>query len=135
VAGGESLLSRYTYRDFIAKEGLDIVQPDVSRRGGITEFMKIADLCKTHGAKIAPHVGLSGLGTRAAALHVSAALPRDMFVSYEYMYKQDNPLVGELVAEPIEKSSDGYLQLPRGLWLCIKLNAKALEKFVVSTNS
>lgn len=130
VAGGESLFSRYTYRDFITKGGLDIVQPDVSRCGGITEFMKIAELCKTSGAKLAPHVGLSGLGTRAAALHVSAALPRDMFVSYEYMYKQDNPLVNELSAEPIEKFSEGYLRLPRDPGLGIKLNTKALKKFV-----
>lgn len=132
VAGGESLFSRYTFRDFITKGGLDIVQPDLSRCGGITEFMKITNLCKTHGAKLAPHTGLSGIGSRAAALHVCAALPRDMFVSYEYMYKHDNPLVEELSAEPIEKFSDGYLQLPKGVGLGIKLNPKALGEFVVS---
>lgn len=129
VAGGESLFSKYTFQDFIAKEGLNVVQPDISRCGGITEFMKIAELCKTHGAKLAPHTGLSGLGSRAAALHASATLPKDVFLTYEYMYKQDNPLVTELAAEPIEKFSDGYVELPKGPGLGIELNAEALKKF------
>jgi D-arabinonate dehydratase/D-galactarolactone cycloisomerase len=131
VAGGESLFSRYTYRDFITKGGLDIVQPDVSRCGGITEFMKIAELCKTFGVNLAPHTGLSGLGSRAAALQVSAAVPRDTFVSYEYMYKRDNPLVNELATDPIEKFEGGYVQLPEGPGLGIKLNPKSLRKFTV----
>ena len=130
VAGGESLFSRYTYRDFITKGGFDIAQPDVSRCGGITEFMKIAALCKASEVKLAPHIGLSGLGTRAAALHVSATLPRDIFVGYEYMYEQDNPLVNGLTTESVEKFKDGYLQLPEGPGLGIKLNTESIKNFV-----
>jgi len=129
VAGGESLFSSYTFQDFIAKGGLDVVQPDVSRCGGITEFMKIAEFCKTRGAKLAPHTGLSGLGSRAAALQASAALPKDVFLTYEYMYKQDNPLVTELAAEPIEKFKDGHVELPKKPGLGIELNVRALKKF------
>jgi len=131
VAGGESLFSSYTFQDFLAKGGLDVAQPDISRCGGITEFMRIVNLCKTHGVKVAPHIGLSGLGTRAATLHAAAAVPRNVFLSYEYMYKQDNPLVIGLTTEPIEKFSDGYLQLPKGPGLGIRLNPKAMKKFVV----
>lgn len=95
--------------------------------------MKIGELCKTSGVNLAPHTGLSGLGSRAAALHASAAVPRDTFVSYEYMYKQDNPLVNELTTEPVEKFKDGYMQLPKGPGLGIKLNPESLRKFTYRT--
>jgi len=131
IAGGESLFSSHTFHDFIVKGGFDIAQPNLSRCGGITECMRIAELCKNHGVKLAPHVGLSGPGARAAALQVSAALPRDVFFTYEYMYRQDNPLVTSLLAEPLEKFSRGHLELPKASGLGMSLDTSAIEKFLV----
>jgi len=131
IAGGESLFSSYTFHDFITKGGFDVAQPNLSRCGGITEYMRIAELCEEHGVMLAPHVGLSGPGARAAAIHAAAATPKKVFLTYEYMYKQDNPLVTQLLAEPLEHFSHGHLGLPRNPGLGMTLNTREMEKFLV----
>ncbi|MFN4133608.1 MAG: mandelate racemase/muconate lactonizing enzyme family protein [Candidatus Hadarchaeales archaeon] len=131
IAGGESLFSSYTFRDFFTRGGLDIAQPNLSRCGGPTEYLKILKLCEAHGVRLAPHVGLSGPGSRAAGLHASAATPRKIFVAYEYMYKQDNPLNTALLEEPIEFFEKGHLAIPRDLGLGMKLKLEKLNEFLV----
>lgn len=133
IAGGESLFSSYTFRDFITKGGLDIAQPNLSRCGGLTEFLKILKLCESNGVKVAPHVGLSGPGSRAAGLQASAITPRKTFATYEFMYKQDNRL-NELVEKSIEIFEKGYLALPREPGLGMKLNHEKLEEFLVKNS-
>ena len=131
IAGGESLFSRFDFQPFIDRGGFDVVQPDIARCGGLTEFLRIAELSEKRNLKIAPHVGLSGPGARAAALNASAALDDETFSTYEYMYKQDNPLATEIVSKEIEVFSDGYMKLPEGPGLGLEIDKKALESFDV----
>ncbi|MEM3401850.1 MAG: mandelate racemase/muconate lactonizing enzyme family protein [Candidatus Hadarchaeales archaeon] len=131
IAGGESLFSSYTFRDFIVRGGLDVVQPNLSRCGGLTEYLRILKLCEANGVKLAPHVGLSGPGSRAAGLHASAATPKKSFIAYEYMYKQDNLLNTGLLEEPLEIFEKGYLALPKGPGLGMKLKPEKLSEFLV----
>jgi L-alanine-DL-glutamate epimerase-like enolase superfamily enzyme len=55
VALGESLFSRYQYADVIRAGAVDIVQADVARVGGFSEWLKIAHLAGAHNLKMAPH--------------------------------------------------------------------------------
>ncbi len=128
IAGGESLFSKFDFIKFFRKRALDIVQPDISRCGGITEFRKIAAMCEAEGLLLAPHVGLSGPGCRAATLHTVASMSREVFMTYEYMYKTDNPLVWELPKERLETFMDGYLPLPKGPGLGFEPNVDLMKK-------
>jgi len=93
IAGGESLFTKYQFQDFIRRKALDVLQPDIARVG-VTEFVKIAYIAEAEGLYIAPHTGLSGPGCRAAAIYASAAIPRETFLTYEYMYKKRQPTGG-----------------------------------------
>ncbi|MEM2429529.1 MAG: mandelate racemase/muconate lactonizing enzyme family protein, partial [Nitrososphaerales archaeon] len=47
ISAGESHFTRYDFKELIINEAIDIVQPDISRAGGITECVKIANLART----------------------------------------------------------------------------------------
>ncbi len=132
IAGGESLFTKYQFMEYVRKRALDVLQPDIARVGGITEFMKVAAIAEAEGLLIAPHVGLSGPGCRAASLQASAALPREVFLTYEYMYKGDNALARELPRKPIEVFNRGYLEICKEPGTCFEPNRDAIKKFIVN---
>jgi L-alanine-DL-glutamate epimerase-like enolase superfamily enzyme len=55
VAGGENEYTRYGFRELIEREALDVVQPDVHRVGGVTEFLRIAAMAEAWSLPIYPH--------------------------------------------------------------------------------
>ncbi len=55
VAVGESLYTKHQFLDYLKHEAADILQPDVARVGGVTEWLKIAHLCEAWGRPVAPH--------------------------------------------------------------------------------
>ncbi|MBI3988705.1 MAG: mandelate racemase/muconate lactonizing enzyme family protein, partial [candidate division NC10 bacterium] len=70
IAGGESLFSRFDFRDFIERRLLDVVQPDIARAGGFTECRKIAAMASASHIPYAPHTGASGALCVIASLHL-----------------------------------------------------------------
>lgn len=55
VAAGESLYSRFQFARYFAAGAIDVVQGDISRVGGFTEWLKIAHLASAHNLQMAPH--------------------------------------------------------------------------------
>ena len=55
VAVGESLYTKHQFLDYLKHEAADILQPDVARVGGVTEWLKIAHVCEAWGRPVAPH--------------------------------------------------------------------------------
>ncbi|MEG2083122.1 MAG: mandelate racemase/muconate lactonizing enzyme family protein, partial [Oscillospiraceae bacterium] len=110
VAGYESEVGFYRFREFIQRRAIDIVQPDCIWSGGITECRKIANLALAHGLPCNPHVFASGLSL-VANLHFLASLSNaGIFELDRNVY----PLRDELLTEKFEISSDGYLYVPQG---------------------
>lgn len=130
ICGSESLFGRYNYRDLISKRAVDIVQPNIARCGGITECRKIAAIAEAFNTPFTPHNGLSGAGCRAATLQFVVTLPRELFLTYEFMYRP-TALGNEVLKEPLEKFKDGYLELPKKPGLGIELNRQVVSKYVV----
>lgn len=56
IALGENVHTVYRFRDFIAAEAVDIIQPNIVRVGGITPFRRIVELARAHSIKITPHL-------------------------------------------------------------------------------
>jgi L-alanine-DL-glutamate epimerase-like enolase superfamily enzyme len=57
IAVGENLLTRFAFRDYVKERAAEFLQPDVTRVGGITEWLKIADLADCYNLPVVPHVG------------------------------------------------------------------------------
>ncbi|KRA24281.1 hypothetical protein ASD65_07480 [Microbacterium sp. Root61] len=68
IAAGENLAGADRFAEWIHRGALDIVQPDASRAGGITELLRIAVLAEASGIRFAPHISHTGLN-HAATLH------------------------------------------------------------------
>ena len=124
VAVGENLHTRYAFENFIARDAVDFIQPDVARCGGITEIRKITALAAEHKVPVSFHTWGDGVAL-AASVHLSAALQNCIVMELDYTY---NPLREELLREPF-KVQNGYLIPPEKPGLGIELNPGALEQF------
>ncbi|MFB6132050.1 MAG: mandelate racemase/muconate lactonizing enzyme family protein [Halanaeroarchaeum sp.] len=72
IAGGEFNNGVYQFREFIERDALDVVQPDVTLATGVRGAMEVAGMAREHGVSFVPHTWTSGIGL-AANLHVMAA--------------------------------------------------------------
>ena len=113
----DSLTSRYEAGEFIRRGGLDVVQPDVCRAGGITECRRIAELADAFGLAFAPHVSIGSAIHIAATAHLASAMPNTVISEY---WIGENPLGNAILREPIVLK-DGYLDTPKGAGLGIDI--------------
>ncbi|SDH25809.1 mandelate racemase/muconate lactonizing enzyme family protein [Bosea robiniae] len=132
LAAGES--------DFVAGEALTmlqdrslgLIQPDVTRSGGITETWRIAELAATFNTAYAPHVGWSGAICVAASLQLAAAA--ESFRTFECMV-YENPLRDAFTQPLVGEGSqlvDGKLAIPQGPGLGIEIDREALKRFRIA---
>lgn len=135
IAAGESEFTRYGFRELVAREAVDVIQPNVSRCGGLTEARKIAALASAFHVPCAPHTGSSSAICMAAALHFAASLPN--FLIYEYMQtdwsrNEPNPLRRSLILEdPYAEFHDGFLYVPDRPGLGVTLNEDIISRYRV----
>jgi D-galactarolactone cycloisomerase len=127
IAVGENLHTCYAFENFIVREAVDFIQPDVARAGGISEIKKITALAAKHKVPVSFHTWGDGVAL-AASVHLSAALRDCIVMELDYTY---NPLREELLREPF-KVQGGYLIPPEKPGLGIELNQEALHKFAFS---
>jgi len=125
VLSGEKAYNRWQFRDLILNGNPDMLNPDISKAGGISEGMKIASLCNVFHKQIVPHNTKPTLAT-AATLHVMAAVPNaGPFV--EYIERDLFPTIISVFDEDVY-FEDGYLHLPEAPGLGLTINEKRLEK-------
>jgi D-galactarolactone cycloisomerase len=132
LAAGES--------DFVASDALaslqdrslGLIQPDVTRSGGISETWRICELAAAFNTPYAPHVGWSGAICVAASLQLAAAA--ETFRTFECMVYQ-NPL-RDAFAQPIvgegSRLVEGKLTVPQGPGLGIEIDRDALARFRIA---
>ncbi|OLT38016.1 racemase [Actinomadura sp. CNU-125] len=72
VALGENLRTIHAFRDFLVAGACDVVQPNVVRVGGVTPFLRIAELARTFGVPVMPHLLPDVSGQLACALPLPA---------------------------------------------------------------
>lgn len=129
LAAGEGEHTVYGCRDLVSQGSVGVIQPDVSRSGGISETRRIAQLAYAFNIPFAPHVGFSGAVCVAAGMQLSAAAPN--LLAFECMIFP-NPLREELATVDLGGPGtlvDGELLMPTAPGIGIEINQKALEKF------
>jgi L-alanine-DL-glutamate epimerase-like enolase superfamily enzyme len=89
IATGENLATKYAFTDLITRKGVDVVQPDNRRAGGVTEWMEIGALADAHGLELASH------GGSATNLNMLLAMPNAIYMETSGARKLVN---GEMLA-------------------------------------
>lgn len=120
LATGEMLVTKYQFRDLIAANAADILQPDLLLCGGLLEGKKIAAMAEAEYLNVAPHNPMGPISTAVSA-HFAISTPN--FLILEYVPDHEGPS-RELILEPF-KYADGWLEVPDKPGLGIELNEKA----------
>lgn len=123
IATGERLYSRYDFKRLFKIGGVDIIQPDLSHAGGISEVKKIAAMAEAYDIALAPHCPLGPIAL-AACLNVDAcsynAVIQEQSMGIHYNVGKS---VLDYVLNPEDFAFiDGYVKLPRLPGLGIKIN-------------
>lgn len=124
LAGGEGLLDRFQFRQFLDHKGAAIIQPDVIHCGGITEMRKIASLAEVYGAELAPHQWY-GPVAHVASLHVASVCRN--FLIHEWDAGSD-PVFQEVTGGTMPLQKNGTVRLPSAPGLGIQLNVAEFSK-------
>lgn len=132
LGAGRDVSSNAVFADWLREDAVDVLRPDVSHNG-ISQIRKAAALAETYYVAVAPlHRG--GPVMTAAALQIAASIP-NFFIQEVPLpaLEADRKMRRELVEQPIEDPSDGFLPLPDGPGLGVTLNQDALAKYRVSS--
>ena len=124
IATGEVLTRRQSFRPFIERRAVDIIQPDCTKCGGLTEAWRIGWMAYEHNILLVPHGWNTAIGL-AADLHLTAALPVARYVEY----LTPSPYLDLLITQPFRPDAEGYLEVPTLPGLGIELSADAIQQF------
>lgn len=119
--------SRWQVRNMLLAGGVDVVQPDVCRAGGLTECKRIAELADAFHKAATPHVSIGSAVHFAASVHLAAALPNQSVMEFWY---GANPIGDAILRKPF-RVENGYLWVPEGPGLGIEIEEDALRKYAV----
>jgi D-galactarolactone cycloisomerase len=117
IAGGEVLTRRQVFLPWLQGHALDIVQPDATKVGGLSESRRIAWTALDNGIAVVPHGWNTALGL-AADLQLASALPGTDLVEY----LTGSRYIDGIVAEPWRLDADGMLAIPDGPGLGVALD-------------
>lgn len=124
IAHGEVLTRRQSFTPYFERRAMDIVQPDVSKVGGLSEARRIAWAAAEKGIDLVPHGFNTALGV-AADIHLVASLSSTSWVEFN----TGNELVEELIARPFQLDADGCLPVPALPGLGIEVDRERLRRF------
>lgn len=129
IATGERMFSRWDFKEVFEDGSVDIIQPDLSHAGGITEVKKIADMAEAYDVALAPHCPLGPIAL-ASCVHVDACSPNALIQeqSLDIHYNQGGDVLDYLVDPGVFEYEDGYVDVPSGSGLGIELNEEYIEK-------
>jgi D-galactarolactone cycloisomerase len=124
IATGEVLTRRQSFWPFLQQHAVDIIQPDATKCGGLTEAWRIAWMAYEHNIQMVPHGWNTAIGL-AADLALVASIPVASYVEY----LTPSPYIEEIITEPFKVDADGCLTVSDKPGLGIELNRDALKRY------
>jgi D-galactarolactone cycloisomerase len=124
IAGGEVLTRRQAFQPFLVRGAFDIVQPDATKMGGISEQRRVAWMAQDFGVKYIGHGWNTALGV-AADLQLATALPNVDVVEFI----GGSAYVDGILAEPFKLDAEGYLAIPDGPGLGVALDRDKIARY------
>lgn len=129
IALGERLYSRFDFKRVLQTGGVDILQPDPSHSGGITETRKIAAMAEAYDVAIALHCPLGPIAL-AANLQLDAVC-YNAFIQEQSLgihYNASNDLLDYLVDRAPFEYREGFVRIPDGPGLGIEINQAYVDE-------
>lgn len=124
ISGGEVLTRRQAFQPWLEARAFDIVQPDVTKVGGLSEERRIAWMAQEHGVRFIPHGWNTAVGL-AADLHLASVFPETDLVEY----LTGSPFIDEITAGGWQLDKDGMLPIPNEPGLGLTLDRDAVKKY------
>ncbi len=127
IATGERMFSRWDFKEIL--DTVDVVQPDLSHAGGITEVSKIAAMAEAHDVALAPHCPLGPIAF-ASCVQVDAnahnALIQEQ--SLNIHYNEGSDMLDYLADPSVFDYEGGYIDIPEGPGLGIEIDEAAVRE-------
>jgi L-alanine-DL-glutamate epimerase-like enolase superfamily enzyme len=127
IASGEWLTTRFEHLDLMDRAGVQVIQPDLTRVGGLTEAQRVCALAADRGLRIVPHVWKTEISI-SAAVHLAAVNPNCPYIEFLPSDLSESPLRKTLTNQQLQMA-DGRIPLPTSPGLGIELNRDVLEEF------
>jgi galactonate dehydratase len=129
IATGERMFSRWHFKELLNSGYIDIIQPDLSHAGGITECKKIISMAEAYDVAAAPHCPLGPIAL-AACLQVDATC-YNSFIQEQSLgihYNKGNDLLDYITDKNVFFYQDGFVQIPSGAGLGININEEYVRE-------
>jgi len=127
IAAGEWLTTRFELLDLMDRGGVQVVQPDIGRVGGLTEALRVCELAGERGLRVVPHLWKTGISIAAAA-HLAAVTPNCDYIEFLPSDLSASGLRKDLTSDEL-RMVDGVIPLPQRPGLGIELDRDALERY------
>jgi D-galactarolactone cycloisomerase len=124
ISGGEVLTRRQSFEPYLRAGAFDVVQPDVTKVGGISEERRIGWMAEENGARMIPHGWNTAVGL-AADLQLASALPKTDLVEYV----TGSAYVDDIAADGWKVDAEGLLPIPEAPGLGLELDVDAVSKY------
>ena len=129
ISGGEVLTRRQEVARFLRAGAFDIIQPDTTKGGGLSESRRIGWIAEEFGIKLIPH-GWNTVVGLAADLHLASALVYTELVEY----RTGSAYIDELGRERPQLDAEGRLAVPTTPGLGVAIDPDALDRFAPESN-
>jgi L-alanine-DL-glutamate epimerase-like enolase superfamily enzyme len=123
IAHGEVLTRRQSFVPYFERRAMDVVQPDATKVGGLSEMRRIAWMAEERGIELVPHGWNTAIGV-AADIQLVSTLPSKSFVEFNV----GNPLVEDVLIEPFQLDGAGNLSVSDAPGLGIDVCAEKLQR-------
>lgn len=129
IATGERMFSRWDFKDILAAGYVDIIQPDLSHAGGLTECKKIASMAEAYDVALAPHCPLGPIAL-SASLHLDATC-HNAFIQEQSLgihYNVGNDLLDYIKNPEVFQYENGYARINNSPGLGITVNEEKVKE-------
>lgn len=133
IATGERMFSRWDFKNLLKDGYVDIIQPDLSHAGGITECKKILSMAEAFDVAAAPHCPLGPIAL-AACLQVDATC-HNAFIQEQSLgihYNQGSDLLDYLADKKVFQFDKGFVHIPGGPGLGIEINEDHVRRMAAA---
>jgi galactonate dehydratase len=127
ICCGENVYMRWGFREYLEKQAVDIIMPDVQKCGGLLEARKIADMAHTYYTPIAPHSQASPIGAMAAA-HAMACCPNFLVAEWHWGHPAQRWVRWKEFVKEGDIIQKGYITVPDRPGIGVTMNEEALRK-------
>mgnify|MGYP005767633377 FL=1 len=127
IATGERMFTRWDFKNLLEDGYVDIIQPDLSHAGGISECKKIAAMAEAYDVAVAPHCPLGPVAL-GACIQLDTCTP-NAFIQEQSLgihYNKGGDLLDYIKDPSIYQYKDGYIEIMQGPGLGVEVNEDAL---------